>query len=512
MPKRNSYFALAMSIVMYVVMFPVATGDDPWPIERFSCLFAWMFLVPLWMHLRHAPRKTVLWQGYLFCFFSTLGTLYWFYIAMKHYGNMPGWESLLILVAAGFLVGTIRWFAFFATSRIQSIQNFPLAAAMIFTLVEWAQLYIPFQGFPWITPAYAILPMHNFVQSADLFGMTGINFLLFYTNFLVIEFKVEKLRGETPQKNHLIRLTLALVILVFYGTYRLSTFKNEGEPLQVALLQGNIAQDIKWSPKDREDIIQNYFELTRLATASNPDLIVWPEASWPITVHTERTKIDTLPNIGPENKYVMGAPTWFRKDGKTHYQNSAFTLLSDGKIEHRYDKVRLVPFGEYIPNFGPVPIKKFVPAVAGDFSSGTFNQKASQIKGHSFGLFICFEVLFPDIARSWVDRGAQFFVNITNDAWFDRSSGPFQHLRFAALRAIEFRKPLVRAANTGVTTWFDALGNQHDSLQLFTRGQIIANIYPNNIKTLYGQFPHLVPLLLWIATLGILMIERKRIA
>ncbi|MCC7460362.1 MAG: hypothetical protein IT286_03570, partial [Proteobacteria bacterium] len=104
-------FATFLSVVMYVIMFPVATGSDPWPIESWSCLLSWFFLVPLFTQLRfESPKRIMLW-GYAFCFFSTIGTLYWFYIAMQKYGEMPPWLSILILMAAGFLVGTIRWFS-----------------------------------------------------------------------------------------------------------------------------------------------------------------------------------------------------------------------------------------------------------------------------------------------------------------------------------------------------------------------------------------------------------------
>ena len=495
---------------MYVLMFPIATGGDPWPIERFSCLLAWMFLVPLWTTLRHEKPKTIALQGLLFCILSTLGTLYWFYIAMKVYGNMAGWESFLILLAAGLLVGSIRGLDFFITSRFQKMKHFPLFAALIFTLVEWSMLYIPFQGFPWITPAYAILPMHHFVQSADLIGMAGINFLIFYTNFLIIEFKVQKSRGENPRRRSLIAITLILIAFVLYGVQRISDFTIKGSEMKVALLQGNIPQDIKWNAQDRDDIISNYHNLSIEVSKSNPDLIVWPEASYPQTINTSRTQLDIIPKEITHGTFVIGAPTWFKKDGKTHYQNSAFTLSYDGKIQHRYDKVSLVPFGEYVPDFGFLPIKKIVPAVAGDFSRGSMHQEISQVNGRPFGMFICFEVRFPDIARSWVNQGAQFFVNITNDAWFDRSSGPFQHLRFAAMRAIEFRKPLVRSANTGITTWYDATGEQQTSLGLFEHGYVMASIFPNDIKTFYARFPHLIPAILWILTMCIMLVERRR--
>lgn len=509
---KKHWIAVIASIVMFVTMFPVATGGNPWPIENFTCIFAWFFLVPIWIVLRGESPRRIMTSSYIYCFFSTVGTLFWFYIAMKKYGDMPSWESILILAGAGFLVGTIRWFAFVVTAKHQQIRYFPLFAALVFALIEWLMLYIPFQGFPWITPAYAIIPMNHLVQSVDFLGMTGINFLLFYTNFLVVEYVVEHRRGNSPSQKPLKAMIVVLVCLYIYGHFQIKKYNEptSGETLQVSLLQGNISQDIKWSVRDRENIIQTYQDLTRLAAAGKPDMIVWPEASFPKTINVDRDRLDAIPTDLKEGTFIVGAPTWFGEGKKIMYQNSAFTLSADGMVQHRYDKVRLVPFGEYVPSFG-IPIEKIVPAMAGNFSAGKLDQSISQVNGHPFGLFICFEVLFPNIAQSWVNKGAEFFVTITNDAWFDRSSGPYQHLRFANLLAMEFRKPIVRAANTGVTTWFDAAGIQHESLNLFERGYITAMIHPNKIKTVYAQFPHAIPAFLWIATLYILVLARRRV-
>lgn len=508
---KKHWLAVLASTVMFITMFPVATGGNAWPIEKISCLFAWFFLVPIWFFLRGEKPKRIMASAYIYCFFSTLGSLYWFYIAMQKYGDMPGWESFLILAGAGFLVGTIRWFAFAITAKFQNIRYFPLFAALVFTLVEWAMLYIPFQGFPWVTPAYAILPMTHIIQSVDFLGMTGINFLLFYTNFLMVEWLLSAKTKTSGTQKPLIAMIVALCLLYGYGQHQINKYKNpsEGETLKISLLQGNISQDLKWSIQERQNIVDTYHQLSRLAAAGNPDLTVWPEASYPKTMPVDITVMNVLPSEITQGMFVIGAASWLKKDGVMKYQNSAYTILADGHVQHRYDKVRLVPFGEYIPSFG-IPVEKIIPAVAGSFAAGGMGQEISQVKGHPFGLFICFEVLFPDIARAWINKGADFFVTISNDAWFDRSSGPFQLLRFGQLLSIEFRKPLVRSANTGVTTWFDAAGFQHESLGLFEQGFITAEIHPNKVKTFYAQFPHVIPAFMWIAVLYIVAIARKR--
>lgn len=506
---KNPWFGATLSALLFILMLPCSVGYGVLPIQPWSCFFSWIFLVPLLISIRHGNQRQYILFGFLFCFLSCLGTLYWVFIAFQKYGNISTFLSFLILIAMVLTISSFRFMAFFATSFFLNHKHFTLLATILFSLTEWLMFYVPFGGFPWVTPGHAVLPMHHMIQSIDLFGIQGMNIVVFYVNFLVLECILNRQNQKRINWKPIATMILFLVGMWIYGDFQIKKYQNvpDEKSLTIALIQGNISQDIKWSYQDRQDIIQIYKDLTTLASQSNPDLIVWPEASLPRTLPVQDKKITDIPE-NLTSSLVIGAPTWFKENGKTKYKNSAFTVTKDGTVTNRYDKVKLVPFGEYIPSFGFFSIEKWMPAVAGNFTAGTLDQTIPAVKGHPFGLFTCFEVLFPKLARAWVNQGAEFFVSITNDGWFDDGSGPHQHVQFSAIRAVEFRKPIVRAANTGITTWYDATGMQFDTLDLFQRGYTFARIHPNSDMTIYSRFPFAVPALLWLL-FGCIMIYRK---
>lgn len=506
---KKLWISAALSALAFVLMLPSSLGGGQLPAHAWTCLFAWIFFIPFWISLRHRSQKEIIFFGFVFCLFSSLGTLYWIFTAIKKYGGISTPISLLIMVAFMFAESFLRSLSFVFSSFFIRYRTFPFLAAVIFTSIEWMMFHGPFHGFPWITPAHAVYPMKHLSQSLDVVGVIGMNFIIFFVNFLTVEWLLTKRKDRKFSRFTPTLIGFMLGAMWMYGSIQLQRYqeKPDAPSLQIALLQGNISQDIKWSYEDREQIIETYQQLTSIAAMTNPDLIVWPEASLPKTLQANITKIDILPE-GMNTPVVLGAPTYTRDHGKTSYRNSAFTLTANGNVEHRYDKVQLVPFGEYVPSFGILPIEKLIPAVAGNFIPGNLHQEISKVGNHPFGIFICFETLFPQIARAWINQGAEFFVSITNDAWFDKGSGPYQHLEFSGLRAIEFRKPVVRAANTGITTWFDATGKMFKSLDLGERGYILAKIYPNDVKTTYAKYPYAVPAILWLI-FGCIIIRRK---
>lgn len=507
---KDLWISTFISAFLFIIMLPCSVGRGQLPIHEWTCFFAWMFLIPLWTSLRHRSQKEFIFFGFMFCLLSSLGTLYWIFTAIQKYGGISTPISLMIMIAFMIAESFLRSLSFIFASFFTRYRAFPLLAAVIFGSVEWMMFCWPFHGFPWISPAHGIYPMNHLVQSLDLIGVIGMNFVIYFINFLTAEWILTKRKDRKYS-----RYTPTLIGFIFgamwtYGNFQLQRYQEKPTDLslQIALLQGNISQDIKWSYDEREQIVETYQHLTGLAAEAKPDLIVWPEASLPKMLRLDVTEIDVLPEGLGSSSVLIGAPTYSSEKGKSTYRNSAFTLTGQGAVLHRYDKVRLVPFGEYVPSFGILPIEKLVPAVAGNFTSGGLEQEISKVGEHPFGIFICFETLFPDIARAWVDRGAEFFVSITNDAWFDKGSGPYQHLEFSGLRAIEFRKPVVRAANTGITSWFDATGKRGEAMDLGGRGYLMAKIYPNQVHTIYAKHPFALPTILWLV-FGCIILRRK---
>ncbi len=492
---RGSRLVLVSSL-LFTLSFPLALNSENLIPASLSSFFIWFAYVPLALAtFRRTPRESFR-LGYLFGLLTNLGTLFWIIIAIKKYGGLSmGTSSLiffLILVVLGFFPAVSLW----ATARLGSMAPRWLLATLLFTLWAWTQTFIPLGGFPWLHPAYALYGAPHLAQTVDLFGTTGLNFLIFLVNFVLAEgcLWMQKREPAYPKWGALFAAML-LVSGYVYGLYRTQQIQT-GSPdghLKVALVQGNVPQDLKWSSHSRTTIRDRYEKLSRLATESAPDLIVWPEAALPYSVAGDTQKLSAIARLEAKADFVVGAPTRHRREKRTVYRNSVFVVDHKGRVKSRYDKIHLVPFGEYVPLGDVLPMQYVVPAVAGVFRAGD-RSILGKTGGSRFGILVCYEVLFSDLTIDLVRDGAQFLVNVTNDAWFDHTSGPYQHVRFASFRAIETRRPLVRSANTGITAWFDPLGRIHNPSKLFTEAMILAEIKPRNDMTFYIRYPFFFPL------------------
>ncbi|MFU8857921.1 MAG: apolipoprotein N-acyltransferase [Deferrisomatales bacterium] len=241
--------------------------------------------------------------------------------------------------------------------------------------------------------------------------------------------------------------------------------------LRAAVIQGNIEQAQKWDPAFRQATLGTYAELSRLAARSEPDLYVWPETAVPLYAQDpspERSGLEALAReLGAP--LIFGAPAYERGEDRVEYRNAVFVMAPSGRLLGRYDKVHLVPFGEYVPFGRYLPFLDKLVAGAGDFTSGRAVEPLPPTEGlPTLGALVCFEVIFPSLAGELARRGAQVLVVVTNDGWFGRTPGPYQHLAFGAWRAAEAGVPLLRAANTGVSAVFDARGRllQASALQV----------------------------------------------
>jgi apolipoprotein N-acyltransferase len=175
-----------------------------------------------------------------------------------------------------------------------------------------------------------------------------------------------------------------------------------------------------------------------------------------------------------------------RHNGGVKSYNSAFLIAEDGEVKGKYNKIHLVPYGEYVPlkEFFPF-IEKMVVGI-GDFSPGE-TVRVLSFSEKSFGTLICYEIIFPDLVRKFANNGANFLVNITNDAWFGKTGAPYQHLSMAVFRAIENRRFIARAANTGISAFIDSRGKIFEQTKLFTQETLTGNIYVKTQKTFYTR-------------------------
>jgi apolipoprotein N-acyltransferase len=218
-------------------------------------------------------------------------------------------------------------------------------------------------------------------------------------------------------------------------------------------------------------------------------LIVWPETATPFFFQEEfnlSSVVRTIPRLSSD-WLLFGSPSYLAEGSRTFYMNSAFLLSPDGKISGKYDKMHLVPYGEYVPlrNFFPF-INKLVAGI-GDFRKGE-GINPLNIGNHSLGILICYEGIFPELSREYKARGANLLVNITNDAWFGRTSAPYQHLSMTVFRAVENRIYFLRSANTGISAIISPTGQIIKKTGLFERSVLRGSVKFLDRKTIYALY------------------------
>ncbi|WP_218915037.1 apolipoprotein N-acyltransferase [Desulfurivibrio alkaliphilus] len=383
-----------------------------------------------------------------------------------------------------------------------------------------------FTGFPWQDLGYSQYQLPLLTQVADLGGHHAITFLIVLSSTLLAllvivqqhrifgrsakltyrgyaaldclpepaallnDYGTSDRQVGTPGERFPYRRTVALpgrwslalaVLLlissVAYGSLRLQQFDKilaTAPVLETAVVQGNIPQEEKWDQQLRFATVQRYLELSE-ATAAGPEkpptLIVWPETAlpfYPLEHHLFYDIIDFAAQHG--SCLLVGAPhRELDNDRQLQYYNSAMLISPDPAVQQPagiYRKQHLVPFGEYIPLRRLLPFFAPVVETLGDFTPGP-EPALLTCADRKIGTLICFEAIFPRLARQMTAGGAELLVNITNDAWFGLSNAPHQHLSMAALRAVENRRSLARAANTGISVMITPDGRLHQATQLF---------------------------------------------
>jgi apolipoprotein N-acyltransferase len=319
----------------------------------------------------------------------------------------------------------------------------------------------------------------------------GVSFLIVLVNAAFAEVGMER-------KKYPLLITAAVVMALALGYGFVKMRAPEGsERITISVVQGNIEQDKKWDPAYQAETFGVYTRLSREAFKDHPDLVLWPETATPFYFNAGST-VDSamtgaLVSFVKQNKVplLFGSPTYEVKPNRAIYgRNSAFLLTADGQVDGVYHKIHLVPFGEYVPLKSVLFfVEKMVQAI-GDFQAGdTYTVMAipHQKSKTLVSTVICYEIIFPDLVRRFVDQGATVITTITNDAWFGRTAAPFQHFSMAVFRAVENRVPVARAANTGISGFIDAKGNILSTSSIFTEARLTHTLTPGFEKSFYTR-------------------------
>ncbi len=405
------------------------------------------------------------------------------------------------------------------------IARFAGFAALI-TAAEWARGTV-LTGFPWNTPGYAAAPSLEISQLASVTGVFGLTFFVMFIAALPAAFADDGGGRKRALPAPWLALGLMLGLLVMAWTAGQQMLgeprgANETAP-HVRIVQPNIDQRDKWNPALRSDIFANYLDLSDTATSpeysgiSDIDVVVWPESALPFFVEETPNALAAIAALVPDRVTLLtgGLRRSASSGGEVEVFNSVLAINGDGDVTHRYDKFHLVPYGEYLPfekvlsRFG---FRRLV-TVPASFTAGAGPVTLSVTGLPAFSPLICYEIAFPGAVTEPGNR-PDWILNVTNDAWFGGSIGPFQHFQQARFRAIEEGLPVIRAANTGISAVIDSKGRILRSLDFGTRGVIDARLPEPAPLTVYAMWGHaILPALLLFGLIlsGVgMLIERNR--
>jgi apolipoprotein N-acyltransferase len=483
---KTSIAASAGSGVLLALAFPPFSLD----------FLAWIAFVPLLLILEedcdpgHAP---LLGAVFGLAFFSV--DLSWIYTTVVTHGHFAAIPAVLTFLA---LIVVLAMFpAVFTTALAFCARrgfSVALAAPFVWTATEYLRSML-FTGFPWDLVGYSQTARLNLIQIADLTGVYGISFLILLVNGTIAQQVRAITHKEKPRILLLGTTGLIVALTLAYGHFRIQDFpppKAGQRSCRIGILQGNIPQDEKWEASERRHTFDTYEKLASEAVQKGARLLIWPETSVPVLFGTRDPDTKVPGEISRILKVPMlvGAPYCVTTNGKDRYYNSAF-LVQGTTIKYRYDKIHLVPFGEYMPLSWLLPLGPGIAARDGDYSSGRSMTVMSLGGFPRFSVLICYEAIFPELARTAVEKGAQLLVNITNDAWFGASGAPYQHLAMARLRSVEDRVWLLRSADTGISAAFDPAGRRIKVVPLLRKGYFVVKIpcpeRPGSFYSLFGD-------------------------
>jgi apolipoprotein N-acyltransferase len=479
-----------------------------------SGILAWAALVPLFYALRDKKPWEGFKTGFLTGLIAHAGILYWISHVVVQYGNLPVHAGIsAVLLLAAYLSFYTACFAMGVVFLREKGNAVFLSAPLLWTLLEFVRSHL-LTGFPWENLAHSQYLYLNIIQIADITGTYGITFTIVLINAVLYNVLAAHLRGGRYPAVE-IAVACAIVVVIYgYGHFRTADIQESlkrAANVEVALVQGNIDQNIKWDTRYQSETLEIYRTLSLRDIPAQGGLIVWPETAAPFyfeRADTLRTAVFDLVRISGRS-LLFGSPYCEERNGMVSFMNSAYLIQSDGVVAGRYDKVHLVPYGEYVPLRKLFPFISKLVAGIGDFRPGKgFDPIVSD--GRRFGVLICYEAIFPEAARDYKQKKADLLVNITNDAWFGRTSAPYQHLSMTVFRAVENRLYLVRAANTGISAVIDPVGKILAQTDLFERTVLKCGVKFIDERTFYTAYGDLFVYLCGIALIPYYFIKRRR--
>ncbi len=530
--RRNDRLLIILSGILIGISF--TPFPMPFPLFLFFAFIPYFFVL--------GKRNTLLrinQANYLLVLVLSIATIYWVGSWQSEADPflMMGGGVLIFFYPVVFLIPSTLFYLsskFFKREII--LWLFPL-----FWVTGEYLLTLTDLKFPWLTLGHGLAKFTAFIQIADIIGAFGLSLVVLYINILL--YKVAH-KFSLSSKKFAIQLSIALLLFlipVIYGGIKLSSYEESENKIRVGIIQPNIDPWDKWEVGGLNKLVDLYFDLSQKCIDNGAELIIWPETALPVYLLSGSypNTVDTIYSFLKKNNVhlMTGMPDirfYFNQDeappnskysevGDYYYTtyNSILLFTPDNIEVQRYGKMHLVPLGEKTPFVDQIPFLgdmfKWGVGISGwntgqDTTVFTANLNGKEVK---IGGLVCYESIFPIFVTHFVERDAQFLVVVTNDSWYGNSSGPYQHKEFAALRAVENRRAVVRSANGGISCLIDSRGITIEETEMFTRDYLVVDVPLNDEKTFYTKNPFIVPVLssvfsLWIIGINILLwLKRK---
>ncbi len=451
---------------------------------------AWVAYVPLIAFLfRTGTSLRAFLGGFVAGYVANFALLLWIPAVLIRYGELP---PVLAWIAFGLMVAVLSCYPAAACALTKYFAGrggpaFLLLFPAVWVVFEYILGRFPFGGLPWILAGYSQSGYLGVIQIADITGIFGVSFVILFTGTSVVWMaacRENKIKAFAPFLLAMLLLSACLV----YGAASLRRWGSIPANFSAAMLQGNLSFD------DPEHVLgekfrRGYVRMADTLRSGETDLLVLPESPTPASFQYEDSYRQILENLA--RRYPLGlvfnnirssdAP------GGTEYFNSAYFLDGKGSLAGIYDKIHLVPFGEYIPLSGLFSFAETITKDVGSFTPGK-EVRVYNLAGRPANALICFEAVFPDLARRFVRKGSQLMINLTNDGWYGDSAAPHQHLAIARLRAVENRRYLLRATNSGISAIIEPSGKIQASTGLLQEAVITGRFAFMAKRTFYTRY------------------------
>lgn len=498
---QKVFFALLSGLLLFLSFPKFGLG-----------IIAWIAFVPLFIALKDdLSLRQAAWLGFISGITAHIGMIYWIADVVIHYGHLPFYRSMMVM----FLLASYLsiYVALFSSAIVFLRQRFALylVAPVSWICLEYLKSNL-FTGFPWENLGYSQYADYYFIQIADVAGVYGLSFLVMLINVTIYEVLTKRFKDTLALSITVLLLCLGGYLYGILRTSQIDQVQENAPTIEIALVQGNIDQSIKWNPKYQKDTLDVYENLSPRHPDGKERLLVWPETAVPFDFQDEsdlKKRVESIA-VRSESWFIFGSMSYELKGGVKNYYNSAYLLSPAGRVHGKYDKVHLVPYGEYVPLRRIFPSITALAADIGDFLPGREYIPLKMGKRH-IGVLICYEGILSEAARRYKRASADFLVNITNDAWFGTTSAPYQHFSMTLFRAIETRLFLARAANTGISAIVDPTGRIVRKTELFKKDKISASIKIVKVSTIYANYGDWLTFMAYTALIVMIaMVKRRR--